>query len=86
LIKATRGRLARDLFAGREMAAEFQDKSLLEGEDPNLTTEILKVVGEEWLKAGNTRLGGHSPQELIGTPEEFRVRLVLRSIKSADLS
>jgi hypothetical protein len=68
------------------MAAEFQDTSLLDGEDPNLTNEILQVVGEEWLKAENTRLGGHSPQELIGTPEEFRVRLVVRSIKSAELS
>jgi Protein of unknown function (DUF2384) len=60
--------------------------SLLPGEDQNLRKEILKVVGEEWLHTANTRLGGHTPQELIGTPDEFRVRLILRSIKSADLS
>jgi hypothetical protein len=59
---------------------------LLPDEDPNLRSEILKVVGEDWLYAENTRLGGHTPHELIGTPDEFRVRLVLRSIKSADLS
>lgn len=68
------------------MTTKFRDTSLLPGEDPNLRTEILKVVGEEWLHAENTRLGGHTPEELIGTPDEFRVRLVLRSIKSADLS
>jgi Protein of unknown function (DUF2384) len=58
----------------------------LPDENPNLREEILKVIGEEWLNTENTRLGGHTPRELIGTPDEFRVRLVLRSIKSADLS
>jgi hypothetical protein len=62
------------------------ETSLLPDEDPNLRREIVDVIGEEWLYAENSRLGGHAPQELIGTPDEFRVRLVLRSIKSADLS
>jgi hypothetical protein len=65
---------------------KFRDTSLLPDEDPNLREEILRVVGEEWLNTENIRLGGHAPRELIGTPDEFRVRLVLRSIKSADLS
>jgi hypothetical protein len=68
------------------MMTKFEDTSLLSGEDPNLRSEILKVLGEEWLHAENTRLGGHTPEELIGTSDEFRVGLVLRSIKSADLS
>jgi hypothetical protein len=68
------------------MTTNYLDMSLLPDEDPNLKREILKVVGEEWLYAENTRLGGHSPQDLIGTPDEFRVRLVLRSIKSTDLA
>jgi hypothetical protein len=72
--------------ASDDITARYQDMSLLPDEDPNLQSEILKVVGPEWLNAENTRLGGQSPQELIGTPDEFRVRLILRSIKSADLA
>jgi hypothetical protein len=68
------------------MATKFRDTSLLPDEDPNLRREILKVAGEGWLHAENIRLGGHTPAELIGTPDEFRVRLVLRSIKSLDLT
>lgn len=62
------------------------DTSLLPDEDPNLRREIVEVVGEDWLRAANIWLGGHAPQELIGTSQEFMVRNVLRSIKAADLS
>lgn len=68
------------------MVELYRDTSLLPGEDANLKTEILNTIGEEWLHAKNLRLGGHAPEELLQTPDEFRVRMVLRSIKSAELS
>ena len=66
------------------MATKYRDTSLLPDEDANLTREILDVVGEEWLHAKSILLGGHSPKELIGTPDEFQVRIALRLIKSAE--
>ncbi len=68
------------------MAEIYRDTSLLPGEDSNLRREILNSVGEEWLHAKNMRLGGLAPEEMLQTPDEFRVRMVLRSIKSAELS
>jgi hypothetical protein len=62
------------------------DTSLLPDEDPNLEREILEVVGEDWLRSKNVWLGGQTPQQLIGTSDEFKVRNILRSIKGADLS
>jgi hypothetical protein len=68
------------------MVELYRDTSLLPGEDPNLEREILETIGEEWLRAKNMRLGGRAPVELIGTSNEFRVRVVLRSIKGAEPS
>ena len=67
----------------KAMAKLYQDMSLLPDEDPNLRREILDTLGEDWLHTKNWRLAGHTPEELIGTPSEFRVRVVLRSIKMA---
>jgi hypothetical protein len=71
---------------GPDTMAVFQDTSLLPDEDPDLTREILGTIGEEWLKTKNIWLEGRAPYDLIGTPEEFRVRDLLRSIKAAALS
>jgi hypothetical protein len=65
---------------------DYVDTALLPDEDPNLRAEILNIVGEEWLYAKNIHLQGRTPAELIGTRDEFQVRLLLRSIKSGDLS
>lgn len=62
------------------------DESLLEGETKNLRKEILDTIGEEWLHAKNDALGGKSPDNLIGTPAEFRVRAMWRSFMAAALS
>jgi hypothetical protein len=62
------------------------DTTPLPGEFSDLRTEILVFLGEDWFYAKNVRLAGRSPAELLGTPEEFQVRLILRSIKGADLS
>jgi hypothetical protein len=66
--------------------AAFRDMSLLPDEDPNLRGEILRSIGEEWLNAKNVWLEGRSPNDLIGTRDEFQVRDLFRSIKAAALS
>jgi hypothetical protein len=68
------------------MATKFRDTSLLPGENPSLRREIVTTIGEEWLNAKNVWLDGHTPNELIGTSEEFQVRDLFRSIKAAALS
>lgn len=64
----------------------FRDTRLLPSEDPNLKRDILNTLGEEWLNAKNVWLRNHTPNELIGTRQEFQVRDLLRSIKGAALS
>ena len=66
--------------------AAFRDMGLLPDEDPDLRGEILRTIGEEWLNAKNLWLEGRSPNELIGTRDEFQVRDLFRSIKAAALS
>jgi hypothetical protein len=66
--------------------ATFRDSSLLPDEDPDLRREILRTIGEEWLNAKNLWLEGRSPNDLIGTRDEFQVRDLFRSIKAAALS
>jgi hypothetical protein len=45
-----------------------------------------RTIGEEWLNAKNLWLEGRSPNDLIGTRDEFQVRDLFRSIKAAALS
>jgi hypothetical protein len=71
---------------GPPTTERYLDTRLLPDEDADLRREILAVLGEEWLYAKNIWLAGRSPAELIGTPDEFQVRLVFRSVKGADLS
>lgn len=69
-----------------ELLAKAPDKSLLPGEDKDLRADILKTVGEDWLFAKNVWLQDQKPDDLIGTSDEYRVRNILRSIRSAGLS
>jgi hypothetical protein len=69
-----------------ESLPTHKDTSLLPDEDPNLTNEILNTVGEDWMYVKNVWLGNRAPRDLIGTPDEFHVRALLRSIKVAALS
>ena len=48
-------------------------QGLLPDEDPDLRREILRTIGEEWLNAKNLWLEGRSPNDLIGTRDEFQV-------------
>ena len=63
-----------------------QDTSLLPDEDPNLRKEIENSIGDGWLNAKNIWLGNRAPSELLGTPDEFHVRALLRSLRAAALS
>jgi hypothetical protein len=64
----------------------YLDTRLLPDENPDLRKEILEIMGEGWLYAKNLWLAGRTPAELIGKPDEFQVRVLLRSVKGADLS
>jgi hypothetical protein len=48
----------------------------------DLRAEVLRFLpnGEQWLELPNTQLQGRRPSELIGTPEELRVRQLLNEI------
>ncbi len=47
---------------------------------------ILKILGEEWLTTPNTKFLGRAPAELIGTPEETRLRNLVFLFKDGGLS
>jgi hypothetical protein len=68
------------------ISADQQDTPILPGENPNLQEEIENVLGREWLYERNVRLGGAIPAGLLRTPNEYKVRNILRSIMVAALS
>jgi hypothetical protein len=49
---------------------------------------ILKIIpdGETWLKTPNSRFGGQTPEELIGTPYEQALRNLVFLVKDGGLS
>ena len=47
---------------------------------------ILKILGEEWLTTPNTKFLGRAPEELIGTPEDVRLRIAAFSFRDGTLS
>ena len=46
---------------------------------------ILKNA-EEWLDEPNAQFGGRPPRALIGTPEEHRLRDMIRSVKQGQFA
>src|SRR5713101_8456570 len=56
---------------------------LFADESANLHHEVARIVAdpEVWLQTPNTHLGGESPIHLMGTPQEQRLRDLLRAIK-----
>jgi len=57
--------------------------TLFADESADLHQEVARIVAnpEVWLHTSNTHLGGESPLHLIGTPQEQRLRDLLRAIK-----
>jgi uncharacterized protein (DUF2384 family) len=54
---------------------------LLPGEHSDIRVDVKCLLdnAEEWLSTPNTRLGGRTPNELIGTSEEGKIRDILRA-------
>jgi hypothetical protein len=59
---------------------------LLPGESADLKTDIIETVGEEWLHAKDIWLQWRTPEQLVGTKEEYKIRDILRSVTVAALS
>jgi len=57
--------------------------TLFADESADLHHEVARIVAapDVWLHTPHTHLGGESPINLIGTPEEQRLRDLLRAIK-----
>lgn len=58
-------------------------QDLLPGEEQDIRAEIASVIanGREWLNQPNELLGGRAPKDLIGTPDEHRLRDLTRAAK-----
>jgi len=55
---------------------------LLPGEhqDIRIDVNILLSNGNDWLATPNVHFGGRAPEAVIGTPDEARLREILRSV------
>jgi uncharacterized protein (DUF2384 family) len=64
-------------------AAASSASTLFTDETADLKHEVAQIVADPdaWLYTPNEALGGDSPINLIGTPEEQRLRDLLRAIK-----
>ena len=53
-------------------------------ESPSIEVDVQSTIpnAEEWLDLPNSRIGGQKPRDLIGTPREFRLRDIIRSIRA----
>ena len=72
-----------DMTRPRDRMDELE---LLPDESPHLREEIARTIGEEWLSTKNVWLEGKTPEELIGTADEYKVRDIFRSVIVAALS
>jgi hypothetical protein len=54
--------------------------------NPDLKTELLQYLGEDWLQAPNSWFSGRKPVSLLGTSEEDRLRELLESILVGDFT
>ncbi|WP_027515689.1 antitoxin Xre/MbcA/ParS toxin-binding domain-containing protein [Bradyrhizobium sp. WSM1417] len=62
------------------------DTTLLDDENPDIRKEIVKTIGEDWLHTKNILFNNRKPEELIGTPEEIRLRDIVRQYVVAAIS
>jgi uncharacterized protein (DUF2384 family) len=62
---------------------ELKTREQLPAHSQELLKDIEDIFAapEAWLEMPNTRLAGQKPIDLIGTPEEERVRNITESIK-----
>lgn len=62
--------------------------TLFPDESPDLREEVKTLLpnGAAWLETQNFLFEGRKPSQLLGTPEEFRVRNLIRAIKHGFVS
>jgi hypothetical protein len=67
---------------------ETQAVKLSPAENSDLREEVKTLLpnGAAWLDTQNFLFEGRKPTDLIGTPEEFRVRDVLQAVKHGFIS
>lgn len=62
------------------------DNHFLFGEGAVLRSQVIELLGAEWLSAKIVALGLRRPDDLIGTEEEWRVRDLLYALSVSALS
>jgi hypothetical protein len=67
---------------------ESSSANLFPDENPDLREEIKTLLpnGAAWMETQNFLFEGRKPSQLLGTPEEFRVRNLIRAIKHGFIS
>ena len=62
--------------------------SLFDDENPNLFSEVESIIrnARAWLDTPNDQFNGGKPGDFIGTPEEQKLRDLLRAIKHGMVS
>ena len=67
---------------------ESSSANLFPDENPDLREEVKTLLpnGAAWMETQNFLFEGRKPSQLLGTPEEFRVRNLIRAIKHGFIS
>jgi len=67
---------------------ESSSAELFPDENPDLREEVKTLLpnGAAWIETQNFLFEGRKPSQLLGTPEEFRVRNLIRAIKHGFIS
>lgn len=67
--------------AAAQGAVRRRASGLLAGEHADIRIDVRTIVknADDWLVTPNTAFGGRTPNELIGTPDEYFIRETLRS-------
>jgi hypothetical protein len=67
---------------------ESSSAKLFPDENPDLREEVKTLLpnGAAWMETQNFLFEGRKPSQLLGTPEEFRVRNLIRAIKHGFIS
>ena len=61
---------------------------LLPGENPDIRAEfrLLLSNADEWMATPNTILMGKAPNDLVGTPDEQKLRDIVRGVRYSSMT
>ena len=57
---------------------------LFDDENPDVLEDLREIIGEEldeWLDTPHLKFGDKKPRELVGTPQEKEIRILIRQIR-----